>query len=124
MKNIDWSVSVPNSKPQALVRVGTVGTVGDVEMQDLIFTSRGPTPGLIVIEWNIQAAKPGSAGLWDCHVRLGGATGTELTPLECPPLTSGTSPRCKAASLMMHLTSQASGYFENMWLWGGDHMIE
>lgn len=25
---------------------------------------------------------------------------------------------------MMHITSGASGYFENMWLWVADHMIE
>jgi hypothetical protein len=107
-----------------MLKVGDEGQVGDVEMQDLLFTSRGQTPGLILVEWNIQAASPGSAGLWDCHARLGGATGTELTPAECPASTSGVDQQCSAASLMMHLTSQASGYFENMWLWGSDHMIE
>jgi hypothetical protein len=25
---------------------------------------------------------------------------------------------------MMHITPAASGYFENMWLWVADHMIE
>ena len=25
---------------------------------------------------------------------------------------------------MMHITPKASGYFENMWLWVADHMIE
>lgn len=25
---------------------------------------------------------------------------------------------------MLHLTPEASGYFENMWLWVADHMIE
>jgi hypothetical protein len=25
---------------------------------------------------------------------------------------------------MMRLTSLASGYFENVWLWGADHMID
>jgi hypothetical protein len=25
---------------------------------------------------------------------------------------------------MLHLTPKASGYFENMWLWVADHMIE
>ncbi|TPX15620.1 uncharacterized protein E0L32_004318 [Thyridium curvatum] len=112
------------SKPKVLVKVGNAGQVGNIEMQDLIFTNRGPTAGLVLIEWNIQAASPGSAGLWDCHVRVGGATGTELTPAECPPVTSGINSACSAASLMMHLTTSASGYFENMWLWGADHMID
>lgn len=107
-----------------MLKVGNAGDVGDIEMQDLIFTNRGPTAGLILVEWNVAAATPGSAGLWDCHVRIGGATGTELTPAECPPVTSGINSGCNAASLMFHLTSSGSGYFENMWLWLGDHMIE
>ncbi|EGO56022.1 hypothetical protein NEUTE1DRAFT_117997 [Neurospora tetrasperma FGSC 2508] len=112
------------SNPKVMIKVGNAGDVGNVEMQDLLFTTRGATAGLIVIEWNIQADAQGSAGLWDCHVRIGGATGTELTPAECPPVTSGINSDCSAASLMMHLTPSASGYFENMWLWGADHMLD
>ncbi|KAK3505264.1 pectate lyase superfamily protein-domain-containing protein [Neurospora crassa] len=112
------------SNPKVLIKVGNAGDIGNVEMQDLLFTTRGATAGLIVIQWNIQAATQGSAGLWDCHVRIGGATGTKLTPAECPPITSGVNAGCSAASLMMHLTSSASGYFENMWLWVADHMID
>lgn len=29
-----------------------------------------------------------------------------------------------AAALVMHLTYNSSGYFENMWLWTADHMID
>ncbi|KEZ41672.1 Uncharacterized protein SAPIO_CDS6833 [Scedosporium apiospermum] len=112
------------SNPKVMVRVGSPGNVGDVEMQDLIFTNRGATAGLILLEWNIRAASPGSAGLWDCHVRIGGATGTELTPDECPALRSGIAPGCNAGSLMMYITLTASGYFENMWLWVADHDID
>jgi len=107
-----------------MLRVGDVGDVGEVEMQDLIFTTKGPTPSAILVEWNIQASSPGSAGLWDCHARIGGATGTQLRPDECPPRTTGTNTKCGGAALMMHLTKRASGYFENMWLWVADHMIE
>lgn len=92
-------------------------------MQDLLFTTGGATAGLVLVEWNIQADAQGSAGLWDCHARIGGATGTKLT-CGVPPVTSGVDQGCSAASLMMHLTPLASGYFENMWLWGADHMIE
>lgn len=53
-----------HSKPKVLIKVGKEGDVGDVEIQDILFTSRGHTPGLIVIEWNIKARSPGSAGLW------------------------------------------------------------
>ena len=112
------------SNPKVLIQVGLAGSIGSVELQDLLFTTRGPTAGLILVRWNIQAETAGSAGLWDCHARIGGATGTQLTPTECPPSTSGTDVDCRAASLIMHLASGASGYFENMWLWGADHMIE
>lgn len=61
----------------------------------------------------------------DVHARIGGAFGTSLTQTECPPLATGTNPvSCQAASLMLHLTPEASGYFENMWLWVADHLIE
>ena len=116
------SFSNANS-PRALIRVGEPGEVGSVELQDLMFTTRGPTAGAVLVEWNIKADRPGSAALWDCHVRIGGAEGTFLTPSECPPVTSGVVP-CNAASLMMHVTPSASGYFENMWLWVADHMID
>lgn len=112
------------TSPKALLQVGQPGEVGDVEMQDLIITTKGPTPGAILLEWNVKAASAGSAGLWDVHVRLGGATGTQLTSHECPAILSGVNAGCNAASLMMHITPLASGYFENMWLWVADHDIE
>lgn len=107
-----------------MIQVGQAGQIGNVEMQDLLFTTRGPTAGAILVQWNLKAESQGAAGLWDCHARVGGALGTKLTPAECPAATSGIDPGCSAASLMMHLTKSASGYFENMWLWGADHMIE
>ncbi|KGO66430.1 Pectin lyase fold/virulence factor [Penicillium italicum] len=112
------------SQPKVMLKVGNLNDVGSIEMQDLIFTSRGPAPGLIMVEWNVHASSPGAAGLWDCHARVGGATGTALTPKECPPSKSGINEGCNAASLMMHITPRASGYFENMWLWVADHMID
>ncbi|XWW99269.1 hypothetical protein V2A60_007278 [Cordyceps javanica] len=110
--------------PKVLIQVGNEGQTGTVEMQDLIFTTRGLTASAILVQWNLKAESPGAAGLWDCHIRIGGATGTKLTPAECPPVTSGVNQGCSAASLMMHLTKKASGYFENMWLWGADNMID
>lgn len=113
------------SNPVPMLRVGKEGDIGTVEMQDLILTSKGPTPGVVLMEWNVQASSAGAAALWDVHARLGGATGTELTPAECPPITTGTNPsRCQVASMLLHVTRKASGYFDNMWLWMGDHMID
>ncbi|KAI0861353.1 glycoside hydrolase family 55 protein [Xylaria cubensis] len=113
------------TKPVVMLKVGNDGDVGGVEMQDLILTSKGPTPGVILVEWNVQASSSGAAALWDVHVRLGGATGTELTPAECPAITTGTNPpSCQVASMLLHVTKDASGYFENMWLWVSDHMVD
>jgi hypothetical protein len=113
------------TKPVPMFKVGNDGDVGSVELQDLILTSKGPTPGLIVMQWNVAARSAGAAALWDVHVRLGGASGTSLTPSECPPTRSGTNPaRCQVASMLLHVTKKASGYFDNMWLWVADHMID
>ncbi|KAI9374086.1 pectate lyase superfamily protein-domain-containing protein [Aspergillus egyptiacus] len=113
------------SNPHVMLQVGNRGDVGTVELQDLILTTKGGTAGAVLMEWNVRAAQPGEAALWDVHARIGGAAGTSLTPRECPARTDGTNPpSCQAASLMLHITPEASGYFENMWLWVADHMID
>lgn len=111
--------------PCVMLKVGNEDDVGAIEMQDLILTTKGGTAGVVLMEWNVRAASAGAAALWDVHARVGGAAGTGLTPEECPALTKGTNPAgCQAASLLLHLTPKASGYFDNMWLWVGDHMID
>jgi hypothetical protein len=112
-------------KPRVMLKVGNDDDVGTVEMQDLILTTKGGTAGAVLMEWNVRAKSPGAAALWDVHARVGGATGTGLTPSECPPSTSATNPnRCQAASMLLHITKKASGYFDNMWLWVADHIID
>ncbi|KAL2850737.1 pectate lyase superfamily protein-domain-containing protein [Aspergillus pseudoustus] len=111
------SFSDANS-PRVMLRVGNRGDVGTVELQDLILTTKGGTAGAMLMEWNVKAASPGTAALWAVtyvHARIGGATGTSLTSSECP---------CPKERLMLHLTPESSGYFENMWLWVADHMID
>lgn len=45
-------------KPIPMLRVGSPDNSGKtVEMQDLIFTSKGPTPGAILVEWNMAPNK-------------------------------------------------------------------
>ncbi|KLU87058.1 hypothetical protein MAPG_06063 [Magnaporthiopsis poae ATCC 64411] len=113
------------NSPRVMLKVGNDGDVGTVEMQDLILTTKGGTAGAVLMEWNVKASSAGAAALWDVHARVGGATGTDLTPAECPPITSGTNPsRCQAASMLLHITKKASGYFDNMWLWVADHIID
>lgn len=59
------------TSPRPLIRVGQEGSVGRVEMQDLLFTSKGPTAGVIFVEWNIRADEPGNAGMWgeSCYIQ-------------------------------------------------------
>lgn len=51
------------NNPQPAWRVGNPGDVGHVEMSDMVFETRGPAPGAIVIEWNLAGDQPGNAGM-------------------------------------------------------------
>ncbi|KAK6519258.1 hypothetical protein TWF281_003094 [Arthrobotrys megalospora] len=111
-------------KPYVAVRVGQVGDVGDIEITDIMFTTRGPTAGAVLVEWNVKAASQGSAGMWDCVIRVGGAHGSNLQAANCPKLTTSINNNCIAGSLLLRVTSQANGYFENVWGWTADHDID
>ncbi|KAF5648626.1 putative glucan 1 3-beta-glucosidase [Fusarium sp. NRRL 52700] len=89
-------------KPRVAVRVGLPGQVGVVEIQNMIMTVKVATAGALMME-------------------VGGAAGTNLTIKDCPKLSGKVNPNCVAASLMLHLTSDSSGYFENGWIWTADH---
>lgn len=60
--------------------------------------------------------------MWDSHVRVGGAKGTDLDFATCPKL-SGLNDNCLCAALLFHVTKQASGYFENVWIWLADQYV-
>ncbi|RKL32578.1 Glucan 1,3-beta-glucosidase [Fusarium proliferatum] len=105
-------------KPRVAVRVGLPGQVGVVEIQNMMMTVKGATAGAIMMEWNVHESGQGSA---DTHFRVGGAAGTDLTVKDCPKLSGKVNPNCVAASLMLHLTPDSSGYFENVWMWTADH---
>jgi hypothetical protein len=132
-----------------MVKVGNEGDVGSVEIVEMLLTVKGPTAGAILMQWNIKEDAQGSgmtfnhctslkptvgtllslclrltmihfvAGMWDTHFRVGGAHGSDLDVANCPKL--GYSEKCIAASLLFHLTEKSSGYFENVWVWTGDH---
>jgi glucan 1,3-beta-glucosidase len=109
--------------PQVLLHIGTTeGEVGNVELQDLLFTSVGATAGLIVVQWNMGADGQGTAAMWDCHYRIGGATGTDLQVSQCPA--GSVSDACMAATLLLHLKPTASAYLENVWAWVADHDLD
>ncbi|KAF3103497.1 hypothetical protein TWF102_003687 [Orbilia oligospora] len=111
-------------KPYVAVRVGQIGDVGDIEITDVMFTTRGPTAGAVLVEWNVKAASQGSAGMWDCVIRVGGAYGSKLQAADCPKLATSINDKCIAGSLLLRVTSRANGYFENVWGWTADHDID
>ncbi|KAG6814279.1 hypothetical protein H0H92_013404 [Tricholoma furcatifolium] len=114
------------SNPQVVVRAGEAGSQGVLEISDIIFTTVGPAPGAIVLEWNVQqpSGQNGGAGMWDSHIRLGGAAGTNLEESQCPSSGAGGTTDCYAAFLALHLTSGSSAYLEGTWVWLADHDLD
>ncbi|OAX78460.1 hypothetical protein ACJ72_07232 [Emergomyces africanus] len=115
------------SKPIPMLQVGQPGDKGTVEISDLMLETKGPAPGAILVEWNVAEATQGSVGMWDVHLRIGGSAGTELQSDHCaktPNSTTTPDPKCVGAFMLMHITKQASGYFENTWLWVSDHELD
>jgi len=55
---------------------------------------------------------------------VGGAKGSDLALENCPKRTGSVRPGCKAASMLMHLTTGSTAYLENVWLWTADHDME
>ncbi|EPS25377.1 putative exo-beta-1,3-glucanase [Penicillium oxalicum 114-2] len=113
--------------PIPAVQIGQKGDVGSVEMSDLIITTKGAAPGAILMEWNVAAASQGSTGMWDVHIRIGGAAGTGLQSDTCPKTPQAQTtpkPECIAAFMLLHITEKASAYIENAWMWTADHELD
>jgi glucan 1,3-beta-glucosidase len=115
------------NNPKPVFKVGQPGDVGTVEITDLIFETQGAQPGAILMEWNVAGSTPGSAGLWDVHFRIGGSAGTQLQSDKCvknPTVIAPANPECIGAFMILHVTPQGSGYFENTWFWVADHELD
>lgn len=57
----------------------------------------------------------------DSHFRIGGAIGTGLQVANCP---ANADASCTGGAMLLHLTTTASAYIENVWLWIADHDID
>jgi len=79
-----------------------------------------------VVEWNVRQPDGAQAGtgMWDSHMRLGGATGTNLEGNTCPKSGVDNFDPCFAAFMGLHITSSATGYFEGTWIWLADHDLD
>lgn len=107
--------------PKPMVKVGNDGDQGTVEISDMLFTSTGSLPGLVLMEWNVAAEDQGSVAIiHQCKLT---AVFLELTLADCPKVTSIPS-ACVAASMLFHVTPKANGYFENVWGWVADHDLD
>lgn len=119
----------PNN-PYPVWKIGNPGDQGLVELSELLFETKGPQPGAILMEWNSRdrAGQQGENGMWDVHFRVAGSAGTELEVDQClkNPLTPVTNhnPKCEVAFLHLHITKTASLYIENCWAWTSDHALD
>ncbi|KAK5133279.1 hypothetical protein LTR08_008013 [Meristemomyces frigidus] len=126
---IDGSSSVFSdvNNPQPAFRVGNPGDVGTVEMVELVFETRGPAPGCIMMEWNLAGTTPTATGMWDTHWRIGGSNGTLLQSDHCtknPNIAHGANATCIAAFLLLHITPTGSLIMSNNWGWVSDHELD
>ncbi|KFG84256.1 glucan 1,3-beta-glucosidase GLUC78 precursor [Metarhizium anisopliae] len=115
------------SKPKPVFQVGQPGETGNIEMQDFILATKGPQPGAILMQVNVAGESKGSVGLWDVHFRVAGATGTKLQSDKCskdPKTEAPPNPRCVGSFMLVHVTRDASAYFENTWFWVADHELD
>ncbi|KAH7098261.1 glucan 1,3-beta-glucosidase, partial [Auriculariales sp. MPI-PUGE-AT-0066] len=112
------------SSPQVVVRVGDAGSTGVVEITDILFTTRGPAPGAIIVEWNVHdpSGVQAASGMWDSIIRIGGAAGTNLQASGCAKGTQNAA--CMGAFLSLHLKSGSTAYLEGLWVWTADHDVE
>lgn len=131
-----WPVIVANgpafqdvANPKPVFMVGNPGDVGLVEISELIFQTKGPQMGAILLEWNSRdpVGAQGVNGMWEVHFRVGGSAGTDLNAAQCiktPDVAVVPNPVCYAAFMLFHIGKTASLYMENIWAWTSDHGID
>lgn len=85
----------------------------------MMFSVADVLQGCKILEVNMAGSQPGDVGLWNTHIRVGGAAGSKVQD-NC----YGSPCSCKAAWGMVHLTSSSSAYIENMWGWTADHNLD
>ncbi|KAF5486932.1 Glucan endo-1,3-beta-glucosidase [Colletotrichum siamense] len=106
--------------PQPILKVGNSGEVGIAQISDITVEAADVLQGATLVQINMAGSKPGDVGIWSSVFRVGG-TKHSLTNTNC----GGSDPAsCKAAFALMHVTSTASAYLENVWGWVADHSLD
>ncbi|KAI0266054.1 beta-1,3-glucanase [Gloeopeniophorella convolvens] len=121
------SAFADQDRPNVVVQVGAPGSSGVAEISGMLFTTRAPAGGAIVVEWNVRdpANQPAAAGTWDTLIRLGGTAGTNVQTTQCAwNLTDASVDACSVAFMGIHITPRASAYLEGLWVWLADHDVD
>ena len=117
-----------NPVPGFRVGTGAAGERGTAEIVEILFETIGPTPGLVLLEWNLACTAPTTCGMWDTHFRIGGSNGTQLQNDNCiknPTRSHGAATQCWAAFLAWHITASAkNALFSHNWVWIADHELD
>lgn len=131
-----WSVIMADgvafqdvNNPKPVFQIGNPGDCGMVEISELLFETKGPQVGAILLEWNSRdpVGSQGVNAMWDVHFRVGGSAGTDLNPAQCiktPDIHVTPDPKCYAAFMLMRIGKTANVYMENVWGWTSDHGID
>lgn len=105
------------NSPKAVFQVGAAGDKGTVEMSELLFSTHGPQPGAILLQWNTAdpAGQQGANAMWDTHFRVGGAAGTNLQGIQCikNPSSTNINTACEGSFMHLHIGKTATLYLEN-----------
>ncbi|CAO1627927.1 unnamed protein product [Parajaminaea phylloscopi] len=119
------------TRPRPVIKVGEFsGQRGTAEISECIFSTKGPCPGAIVLQWNVRAEEQGGShsvstpGLFDTHIRLGGFMGSDLDDARFDKDQPLDAQDAWACSLAWHITPGASGCFVNIWVWLADHILD
>ncbi|KAK2035873.1 pectin lyase-like protein [Colletotrichum somersetense] len=106
--------------PQPILKVGNPGETGIAQITDITVEVADVQQGATLVQINMAGSRPGDVGVWSSVFRVGG-TKHSLTNTNC----GGADPAaCKAAFALMHVTSTASAYLENVWGWVADHSLD
>lgn len=132
-----WSVIMASgsafqdvNNPKAVFSIGNPGDIGTAELSELIFQTKGPQPGAILLQWNSRdpAGLQGANGIWDVHFRVAGSRGTDLEAAQCTKTPNSTittaNPNCLGTFMHFHIAPTASVYIENSWAWTADHALD